>query len=95
MLVPGPTEEDCLAHVSAWAADRKMKDTWRRVAIQRGDELETLRTRIETLEKDYHELIYAVATKCEGETRHQTALRYIIEREAHGMGDGQPALRGE
>ena len=23
MLVPGPTEEDCLAHVSAWAADRK------------------------------------------------------------------------
>ena len=22
MLVPGPTEEDCLAHVSAWTADR-------------------------------------------------------------------------
>jgi hypothetical protein len=41
--------------------------------------------RIEALEKDYHELIYAVATKYEGETRHQTALRYITEREMGGL----------
>lgn len=37
-------------------------------------EAESLRTR-------YHELIYAVASKHEGETRHETALRYIRERE--------------
>lgn len=30
----------------------------------------------------YHELLYAVETKHEGETRHETALRYIREREA-------------
>lgn len=30
----------------------------------------------------YSELIYAVASKFPGETRHQTALRYIREREA-------------
>jgi len=29
----------------------------------------------------YHELLYAVATKYPGETRHETALRYIQERE--------------
>lgn len=29
----------------------------------------------------YNELIYAVASKHEGETRHETALRYIRERE--------------
>ena len=32
----------------------------------------------------YNELIYAVARKYEGETRHQTALRYILERENEG-----------
>ncbi len=31
--------------------------------------------------KLYDELIYAVATKYEGEPRHETALRYIRERE--------------
>lgn len=29
----------------------------------------------------YHELLYAVARKHQGESRHQTALRYIRERE--------------
>ena len=37
-------------------------------------EVESLRTR-------YNELLYAVASKHEGETRHETALRYIRERE--------------
>jgi hypothetical protein len=36
---------------------------------------------IERLRKDYYELIYEVATVHEGETRHQTAKRYIHERE--------------
>ena len=42
-------------------------------------EVENLRTR-------YHELLYAVAIKHEGETRHETALRYIRERENHTEG---------
>ena len=29
----------------------------------------------------YHELLYAVCSKFPGESRHQTALRYILERE--------------
>ena len=44
------------------------------------------RTRLEA----YNELIYAVATKHTGETRHQTALRYIREAETRNMGDGKP-----
>jgi len=38
----------------------------------------------------YHELIYAVARVHPGETRHQTALRYITEREMVGS-HGNPA----
>lgn len=33
------------------------------------------------LRAKYDELIYAVAQKHDGETRHETALRYILERE--------------
>ena len=38
----------------------------------------------------YHEILYAVAQAYDGETRHQTALRYITEREA-GNGDTRAA----
>lgn len=34
------------------------------------------------LERKYNELIMAVGNKYPGETRHQTALRYIQERES-------------
>jgi hypothetical protein len=37
----------------------------------------------------YHELLYAVARKFRGETRHQTALRYIREAEARASEPGQ------
>ena len=33
------------------------------------------------VEKDYYELIFAVASKYPGETRHQTALKYIRQAE--------------
>lgn len=33
------------------------------------------------LEREYNELLYAVARKFPGETRHQSALRYIQEAE--------------
>lgn len=36
---------------------------------------------LEELRKQYHELIYAVERKFDGETRHETALRYIMEKE--------------
>lgn len=39
----------------------------------------------------YNELIYAVATKHDGETRHETALRYIRERETRIEGPASDA----
>ena len=36
---------------------------------------------VEALEAKYYELILAVVMKHEGETRHETAMRYIVERE--------------
>ncbi len=39
--------------------------------------------RLHDVEKQYHELLYAVGNKYEDESRHQTALRYIQQAEAH------------
>jgi hypothetical protein len=51
---------------------------------RKDEELKTLRARVVELEAErdrlreaYNELLYAVQTKHPGETRHQTALRYI------------------
>ena len=41
-----------------------------------------LRERITELERNYYQLIYAVQRKFPGETRHETALRYITQVEA-------------
>lgn len=38
----------------------------------------------------YNELLYAVARKFPGETRHQTALRYIREAEERALKEVQP-----
>lgn len=43
------------------------------------------------LQRKYDELIYAVGNKYPGETRHETALRYIRERENHMAQEGQEA----
>ena len=38
------------------------------------------------LERLYHDLLFAVRNKHEGEERHETARRYIIEAEANASG---------
>ena len=60
------------------------------------DELEQLQQQVkdlteakEKLKADYNELIFAVANKWPNELRHQTALRYIIERESSNNPEGQ------
>ena len=47
------------------------------------------------LEKDYYELLWGVEQKHPGESRHQTALRYILERESRVNGPAGAAARGE
>ncbi len=45
------------------------------------DNLNRIAGNVGELEKNYNELLMAVARKFPGETRHQTALRYIQEAE--------------
>lgn len=45
---------------------------------------------MEALQHRYNELINAVASKHEGESRHETALRYIREREANAAHHHKP-----
>jgi len=45
------------------------------------DGVAQLEAEVERLRKQYNELILAVGYKHEGETRHETALRYILEAE--------------
>jgi hypothetical protein len=37
---------------------------------------------LEEIKGKYYELLFAVAHKCNGESRHETALRYILEHES-------------
>ena len=43
----------------------------------------------------YNELIYQVSMKYPGESRHQTALRYLQRAETHVSGPAFTSLRGE
>jgi hypothetical protein len=47
----------------------------------RDREMERHIRELEETKREYEELLYAVARKFPGETRHQTALRYIQEAE--------------
>ena len=60
--------------------------------------LETQETEFVLLRRRYNELIYAVATCFENETRHETALRYISEREnrpSEGPASAEPTKEQE
>jgi hypothetical protein len=59
---------------------------WRRLVL--------FRKRLEAAETNYNELLFAVENKHEGESRHETALRYIRETESRCSGP-LTALAGE
>lgn len=62
--------------------ERLRNDHDRNYEDEAADMLEQQQHRIAKLEAQYHELIMAVGNKFQGETRHQTALRYILAAEA-------------
>ena len=57
------------------------RDDLERVNAEFFDRIGVKREQIAALEAKYTELLYAVAQKFVGESRHETALRYIRERE--------------
>lgn len=72
------------AHATAWERERAdclaehPPEPW---AAQLRAENATLRARLEEVELKYRGLLFAVSNKHEGESRHETALRYILEAE--------------
>ncbi len=46
------------------------------------------RDEIVKLKERYYELLYCVGSKYPGESRHETAKRYLQEREAHPSSEG-------
>ena len=72
------------SHADAWQADRQMRQEYFLEVIRLDDVARPLEAELEVAkarEEAYSELVMAVETKHEGETRHQTALRYIREAE--------------
>lgn len=51
--------------------------------------------KLEATTEKYNELIMHVASKHPGETRHETAARYITERENQNLGPNQENLENE
>ena len=72
-LFPGYSNliKECFAEI-----DRLLKELEEASSV-----IEMFRLRAEKAESQYEELIYAVGMKYQNETRHETALRYIRERE--------------
>ncbi len=56
------------------------------------DDVRQLEAEPVALREKYNELVFAVATKCPDETRHETALRYIFEAEQGSIEAMQDAL---
>ena len=54
-----------------------------------------LTKRVEELEQKYHELLYGVASKFPDESRHETALRYILNTERGIENPAQEISKGE
>ena len=61
-----------------------------KIEKERALETMALKHQLKATRDDYHELIYAVGNKYPNESRHQTALRYIQEKETPtGIGTDQ------
>lgn len=50
---------------------------------------------IEALRAEYNDLIYCVVKKYPGESRHDTAKRYLIDREKFSIGKSKAAIAAE
>lgn len=57
--------------------------------------IKDLRTEVKRLHDLYYELIMAVGKKYPNETRHQTALRYIIEKEEINYSTAKESINEE
>jgi len=68
-------------HAKVWPIQEYIEFLEARIAV-----LEKHATDDEAFRTSYHDLIMAVGTKHEGETRHETARRYIEERERQMSG---------
>jgi hypothetical protein len=72
-------------------------ESWKRNVDITGAELRDAYAEVERLRAAYLDLIMQVANKWPGENRHDTAKRYIVEREAQSAqgSEAKSALRGE
>lgn len=81
----------CIICWSSGAAEQieAIQTEFAQKAVEKADSFKL--DELERLQKLYNELLYEVARKYEGETRHQTALRYIRERETDTGSDPSQA----
>ena len=90
----GELPEEChvsehYKHPIAKAKQRDYDDGFNECRKQSIPILAKAKLRIEELEKKYSDLIMAVGNKYPDETRHQTALRYILNAEKGADGTGK------
>lgn len=87
-----PSQTACLVEPVDWEVIEGMTVVLEVALYRTQAALATLQARVEALETQYHDLLMSVETKHEGETRHETARRYILEAEKRNRGDGKAAL---
>jgi len=56
---------------------------------------ERLKAKVDGLRKQYNDLLFCVSKKYPGESRHDTAKRYLLDREKFSSGEGSAATAQE
>jgi chromosome segregation ATPase len=88
-------EEKIIALTEELRLSKLRGESLDRVIAESTEECVALKKEIRRLSDLYHDLIMQVAKKYPGESRHDTAKRYILDRERHGIGTNQTALQGK
>jgi hypothetical protein len=91
LSMSGERESGLLATIQQME-DEIEQQSWKVSPAMAQAQIDQLNAKIAELGKNYHELIYGVGKKYEDETRHQTALRYILAHERNST-SGPDAAR--
>jgi hypothetical protein len=94
--------ETCEGHDDEWVMDHYNPSGFKYVECTLWDHVGDAARDFERLadehlpaRQQYHELLYAVSQKFPGETRHETALRYIRAAEARASEPGEAKQEGK
>ena len=85
--------EDARRYIGKWLNEEPNANLERVALAELCAGYDDLRAKLDEAVKNYQELLFQVSIKCPGETRHETAPRYLRRAEQPLSGTAQCALK--